>query len=147
MQKKILSFICRDNKFLALRNSPYKEHGGDFWFVVTGGVNEGESYNEAVKREIKEETNLDIKETLNLNWGSVYNWGEDTCEELNFISFAEQEEISLNEEHVEFQWLDLNDFVKRIKWDDNKEILKKVLEKALDKKLYFKGLEIKDYRK
>jgi len=34
-----------------------------------------------------------------------------------------------------------------MKWNDNKELLRKVLEKALDKKTHFKKFTIKDYRR
>src|SRR3989338_7059576 len=43
--------------------------------------------------------------------------------------------------------LSMTDCIERIKWDDDKDLLRKVLEKALNKKQYFKKQEIKDYRK
>ncbi len=105
MKKKILSFITDGNFFLALRNSPFepKKHGGDFWFVVTGGVEGKESFDEAAKREIREETNLEVKDIFPLNWGSVYEWGGEVCEEHNFISFVDRKKIILNEEHIEYE--------------------------------------------
>ncbi|MBS3086882.1 NUDIX domain-containing protein [Candidatus Pacearchaeota archaeon] len=145
MKQKILSFIVHDRKFLVLRNNPHPKHGGDFWFVVTGGVEKGENQVEAVKREVFEETGLIVNEIFDLNWGSVYKWEKDLCEELNFVSFVDSENIILNEEHTEHEWLNLDSFIDRIKWEDDKELLRKVLKKALNKKQYFKKQEIKDY--
>jgi len=49
MKNKILSFVVYKNEFLALRNKPSKQHGGDFWFVVTGEI-ENETSEKAVER-------------------------------------------------------------------------------------------------
>jgi len=132
MRKKILSFIFRKGKFLALRNNPHPEHGGDFWFVVTGSVEKGESNEDAVKREIKEEINLNTEKVIDLNQSSTYEWNGEQCKEENFLSFVKQGEISLNEENVEYRWLDLEDFVNLIRWDEDKNLLKEILRRALN---------------
>ena len=147
MKQKILSFVVYNKKFLALRNNPHPKHGGDFWFVVTGEVEEGEKQIDSVRREIIEETALICKEILPLNWGSIYNWRGNVYKELNFVSFVDSKKVKLNEEHLEFEWLNLDDFIKKIRWDDDKMLLKRVLKEALNKKQYFKEQEIKDYRK
>lgn len=147
MMEKILTFVVSDKKFLALRNNPHPKHGGDFWFVVTGGVKENETHEEAVAREILEETGLIAEEIIPLNWGSIYEWRGEECKEYNFISFVKPGNVSLNEEHIEYKWLNLGDFIERIKWDDNKNLLRNILIKALNKEQYFKKQEIKDYRK
>ena len=147
MKQKILSFIFDGKKFLALHSEPHEKHGEGGWFVVTGGVEDNESFEEAVKREVKEETNLDAVELLNLNWGSIYEWWDEVCEEMNFITFVNHGMVKLNEEHNKFEWLNIEEFIKIMKWDDDKNLLKEVLSKAINKKVYFKEKEIKDYRK
>ncbi|HOF44523.1 MAG TPA: NUDIX domain-containing protein [Candidatus Pacearchaeota archaeon] len=148
MNKKILAFVCDGKKFLLLRNNPKDpSHGGDYWFTVTGSVEADESIENAVRREVKEETNLNVSEILGLKWGSVYSWGGKDYSENNFLVFVKKEKVVLNEEHVDSEWLNLNDFIKRIKWDLNKEELKKVLKKAVNKELYFKKEKIDDFRK
>lgn len=147
MQKKILTFIIRNEKMLALFSEPHPKHGKGGWFVVTGGVENNETYEEAVAREVMEETGLTTKEIISLNWGSVYNWWDDVCEEHNFISFVDPGDILLNEEHSKYEWLGISEFIERIKWDDDKELLRKVLKKAFNKEKYFKEFETKDYRK
>ena len=147
MQRKILTFVVRNGKILALYSEHHPEHGEGGWFVVTGGVEANETREEAVAREVMEETGLITEEIMPLNWGSVYKWDGGVYEEHNFISFVDSADIVLNEEHNKFEWLDIDEFIERIKWDDDKELLKKVLEKALNKEQYFKKQEIKDYRK
>jgi len=151
MKHKILTFIYskKDNKFLTLRNNPHPNHGGDFWFVVTGGLEGAETHKEAAIREAKEETNLDLIETFNLNWSSIYEWGDELCRELNFLGFVEDvKNIKLDQEEVvEYKWLDLEEFIELIKWEDDKKILKQVLEKAIESRLHFQEDNIIDYRK
>lgn len=146
MQKKILTFVVSNGKFLALYSEPHPEHGEGGWFVVTGSLEKGETHKEAVAREISEETGLTTEEIVPLNWGSIYNWDDDLCEEHNFISFVKPGDVLLNEEHSKYQWLDIDDFIEKINWNDDKELLKQVLKKALNKKKHFKEFFFKDYR-
>jgi len=148
MNKKILAFICDGKKFLLLRNnSKDPTHGGDFWFTVTGSVEVDESIEETVKREIKEETNLEVSKIFNLNWGSIYSWHGEDHSENNFLAFVKKEKVILNEEHVDFEWLNLDDFIRKINWRLNKEELRKVLQKAIKRELFFKKEKIDDFRK
>lgn len=146
MKKQILSFIFDGEKFLALHSKSHEYHGSGGWFVVTGGVDEGESFEEAAIREVKEETNLDVVELLDLNWGSIYKWHDDICEENNFLGFVNSQDVVLNEEHDKFEWLDMDEFIQRIRWEDDKEVLTEVLKKAVDKLIYFDEKKVMDYR-
>ena len=148
MNKKILAFVSDGKKFLILRNN-FKDptHGGDYWFTVTGSMEKKESKKEAIKREIKEETNLDVKEIVDLNWASIYSWNGQDHKENNFLAFAKKGKIILNKEHIDFEWLELDNFVERINWGSDKNVLKKVLEKALKGEIIFKKEKIDDFRK
>ena len=148
MNKKILAFVCDGEKFLLLRNnSKDPAHGGDYWFTVTGSVEADEPIENAVKREVKEETNLEVFEIFYLKWGSVYSWGGKDHSENNFLTFVKQGEVVLNEEHVDSEWLNLDNFIEKINWDLNKDELKKVLQKAVKRELFFKKEKIDDFRK
>ncbi len=87
------------------------------------GVEENEDYEEAVSREIKEETGFAVEEIFPLNWGSIYNYRDEVCEEYNFVSFIKFDKITLNEEHSKYEWLNIDKFIEIIKWDDGKELL------------------------
>ena len=148
MKQKILSFVVCRGKFLALRNNSKNiKHGGDFWFTVTGSVEDKETVKDAVKREIKEETGLDVNEIFPLNWRSIYSWNNNDYEEENFIVFVNKCAVKLNEEYTEFKWLNIDEFIDIMKWDSNKRILKKVLELGLKRKNFFKKIKIEDFRK
>jgi len=128
-------------------NSKDPAHGGDYWFTITGSVEADESIEETVKREIKEETNLEVSKIFNLNWSSIYSWHKEYHSENNFLAFVKKEKVILNEEHVDFEWLNLDDFIRKINWRLNKEELRKVLQKAIKRELFFKKEKIDDFRK
>ena len=86
---------------------------------------------------MKEETNLNVNEVFSLNWSSTYIWNNEKCKELNFVSFVGSKKVELNEEHTEYKWLKLDEFIKLIRWDNDKKLLKKILKKALEKEKYF----------
>lgn len=148
MNKKILAFVCDGEKFLLLRNnSKDPSHGGDYWFTVTGSVEAGELIENAVRREVKEETNLNVSEIFDLKWGSIYSWGGEDHSENNFLAFVKKGKVMLNEEHIDYEWLNLDNFVNKVKWDLNKEELKQALQKAIKRKLLFNKEKIDDFRK
>lgn len=133
--KKILTFIInKNNELLLLHNNPEDPiHGGDIWYTVTGGVEDyDKSLEDAIKREIKEETNLDIISTkyLNINYKYTSRRGIE-CKEFVFISLVSDGNIILNEESIGYKWLDMDTFIKEIYWYGNKDELKKILKEAL----------------
>lgn len=145
---KILSFIVNDEKeLLLLKGSPNDpQFKKSLWYVVTGGCEEvDKTKEETVKREVKEETNLDIKKMIYLNWILKYNSLGNKCIEYVYISFVENKDITLNEENVDYQWCDINTFVDKIDWFGNKEILKSVLNKALKEEVLFENEQIDEF--
>jgi mutator protein MutT len=55
-----------------------KKRGGrvypDCWLIPGGGVEEGEAIEDAVRREVKEETGLDVQDITRLNFDEDYTW-------------------------------------------------------------------------
>lgn len=147
---KILSFIINENKELLLlkgsENDP--QFKKSFWYVVTGGCElEDNNKEDTVKREIKEETNLEALNMIYLNWIFIYKSLGKICTEYAYITFVKKEEIILNEESVNYKWCRLEDFINSINWFGDKVELKMVLEKAIKKKLYFKHEHIDNFLK
>ncbi len=149
MLNKILSFIVNEeNKILLLHNNPIDlKHGGDFWYTVTGGFEDYDKFAEdVVRREIKEETNLEVKETFYLNWIFKYKDKNLNCTEYVYISFVKNGEITLDEtENIEYVWCDLDDFVKRIRWFGDLELLKDVLASGMKRKRVFDIEKVESY--
>lgn len=133
--EKILSFIVNENKeLLLLKGSPNDlQFKKLIWYVVTGGCETVDMTKEdTVKREIKEETNLDVQKIIYLNWIFKYMSLGHKCVEYVYIAFVKNTNIILNEENLEYKWCNINNFVEKVDWFGNKTTLKTVLIKALN---------------
>lgn len=80
----VSAFILnKDNKVLLTHN---KSHGPDFWKLPQGGVELGESLEEAVKRELREELSSSAFSVLKQsNIEYKYDWPRDVQEKKGFI--------------------------------------------------------------
>ena len=93
----------KDNKILLLKRSviPFK----GLWHVIGGQVEENETLKEALRREFKEETSLDVKIGKIID-GRI----EETFDRVKIVVTFEiidvKGEITLNHENEEYEWFD-----------------------------------------
>jgi len=142
---KILSFVVNEkNEFLLLKGSPNDpQFKKSLWYVVTGGCEDiDKNFIDTVRREVLEETNLEVIDSVYLNWIFNYNSLGIECVERVYFSRVNSTKITLNEESIEYKWCDLNEFINMIDWFGKKEVLTKVLKEALLNNKYFKEQQI-----
>lgn len=109
-----------------------------FGMQLHGGREESDSsLEETVAREVKEETNLDVKKMKFLNWIFKYKSLGKECTEYVYFSIVKKQKIKLNEESIDYRWCNIDEFIKLIEWEGNKEELRNVLEYAMNGKLFF----------
>lgn len=101
-----------ENKFLVLiRNLNDKSRPGDF-DIPGGSLKNGELHEEALKREVTEETSLEISNIKPIIVNSSY----DKTENKYFIyigyeATAKTEHVIINpEEHANYEWMTVKDF-------------------------------------
>lgn len=138
--EKILTFIIDENDKLLLLQGSDKDpqFHKSLWYVVTGGKEDiDNSLEDTVSREVKEETNLDVEKSLYLNWIFKYDSLGESCVEYAYISKVKNTKIILNEESIDYKWLNIEEFIDQIDWFGNKENLKKVLYKAIEFSTYY----------
>ena len=64
--------ICKDTeKFMLLRRSK-KSTYPKTWTIVSGGIEKGEDVLDGIKRELKEETNIDSKDIIRIGFKKYY---------------------------------------------------------------------------
>lgn len=121
-QVEVIVFKIVDGKilFLLLKRT---EQRGRFWQPVTGGVHDGESLTDAVKRELLEETGIKdfvrIYNDIHSFEFNIEKYG--TLKEYVFgVRIADNIDAKLSSEHTEMKWCSLDEALNLLKYDSNK---------------------------
>lgn len=117
-------------KLLLLKPNPEPNLTYDY-YVITGGVEDGESIEQAAKRETYEEIGIEPLSINNLKFLMSYR-NKDTGDEVAEHCFAAQVDnsnIVLNQEHIDFRWFSIREFEEKIWWTDSRDILNEILKK------------------
>lgn len=106
MIEVVAGIIYKEDKFLIAQRNLKKSQGG-FWEFPGGKVEQGETYEEALKREIKEEFDADIevKEYVGEN---VHHYPEKDIKLLFYKAELLSNTIKLLE-HEDFRWITKED--------------------------------------
>lgn len=102
-----------------------------FWQPITGGIESGESPEEACLREIKEETGL-VLACSNLTSLGDFTVKIDenlTIHKNLFLVLTEQKEIQISDEHVGAQWVALDKVSSQLYWPSNQATFEIISEK------------------
>ncbi|MFA5763315.1 MAG: NUDIX domain-containing protein [archaeon] len=128
----------KEYEFLLLKRIPAK---GGFWQPISGGIEtEDKSILDSAYREIKEEANISKNEVINVlenvhyfEMNKHYLTGEPTPLRKEYVFGFEVNpnlKISLDkniyQEHEETKWVSLEEALKLLKWDNNKDGFKKL---------------------
>jgi 8-oxo-dGTP pyrophosphatase MutT (NUDIX family) len=108
----------------------YERNGRKHWDFSKGHRELGESPQEAVRREIKEETGL-----TQLDFASGFeekihfmfrNAGELVSKDATFfIARTSEEKLTLSSEHADIQWLSYEEALERLTFKNSKDVLQK----------------------
>lgn len=103
------AFIRKGDKFLIVKRGPNK-HQPLTWALPSGKLEEGETPDEAIIREVFEETSITInKENLEYHYSKLYDFSEDgyNTEYNVFSASVPLDTISIiqPEEHIEHRWV------------------------------------------
>ena len=102
-----------EGNFLLVRESPEKyPEKGSIWDMPGGRIEPGVPYLDSLKREIKEETGLDLKKEVRLIAAQdILKVPGRHVIRLTFIGEIEGEP-QISEDHTEFGWFDINEIRK-----------------------------------
>lgn len=101
----------KDGKILILKRSAGDDHLPEVWETVGGGMDAEETPQEALQREIKEETGLEVSVQEPFN---VFTFRKQTGEfkiGITFLCDTEDDTVVLSHEHSEYRWIEPKDFV------------------------------------
>lgn len=109
----VLVLIYTKNKDILILK---KNNGKDMWQSVTGSINDGESVDDAAKREVYEETGLNTDNIINCNKQYIFEIYEmwrykyddnvtHNTEHVFLLELEERKDIVIDkEEHVSYEW-------------------------------------------
>lgn len=102
----------------------------EFWGFTKGNVEKGETPEATALREAAEETGLkDIKIMpgfkQKINWFYRREGNLISKEAIYFLGETKTEKVIISEEHLGFAWLDFEESLNKLKFKDDKELLKK----------------------
>jgi len=125
----------KGREYLMLHRSP--ENGG-FWQSLTGGLEDGESFDAALLRELKEEIDLAPLRVTRLleirQFKHRFNgvpWAITEC--MFGVELSPESVVTLSKEHTEHSWCTLTEALALLTWDGNKNSLR-LLDDYLDGK-------------
>jgi len=105
------------DSYLLLKRSEAKDYAAGAWECVTGRVDQGEGFEQALHREIKEETGLEIEPVFILGTTRFYRGKQRPENELVGIIYCclpvdetgticpEKPAIRMSAEHSQYRWL------------------------------------------
>jgi dATP pyrophosphohydrolase len=125
--------IGTEIQYLLLKRTPEKE---DFWQPVTGGLEEGETRVEALRREVWEETGISNAANIieNVDYfeysDAHFIEGYDFIKEYVFgVKVDPNERVTIDgKEHSKFRWCSFQEALELLKWDENKKALSRLNE-------------------
>ena len=102
-----------------------------FWQPITGGIESGESPEEACLREIKEETGLLLHRSTLTGLGDFMVKIDEnlTIHKNLFLVLTEQKAIQISDEHVGAQWVALDKVSSQLYWPSNQATFEIITEK------------------
>lgn len=113
-------------EFLLFKRAKGKIYQGQ-WRMTGGKVESGETYWQAALRELKEETGLTPVQFWTIpSVNTFYEHKSDTVHHIPaFAAQLQMDQIpDLDDEHTEYEWLTLEQAVKRISWPEQRRLLK-----------------------
>lgn len=109
------AFINCKSKILIVRESKNYAEGtsSGFFDVVGGRVNPGERFDTCLKREVKEETGLDVRLACPFfvgEWWPFVKGEQWQIVGIFFECFSDSQSVILSNDHDEYKWIDPKNF-------------------------------------
>jgi 8-oxo-dGTP diphosphatase len=108
-----LIYDSRTERYLLLKRSSEKDFGAGNWECVTGRVDQGEGFEDALYREVREEVGLDVRAAFIIGTTHFYRGEKRPENELLGVVYCcevvRETAVQLSQEHSEYRWVTLED--------------------------------------
>ncbi len=119
-------YRIKDSKIELLLLKPNPEPNLSYdYYVITGGVEKQETFMQAAIRETAEEIGIRPSKVIELEETITYINHSNNMEILEkcFASQIDHSDLVLNEEHIGYKWVSIEDFIDMIWWKGSKDKL------------------------
>ena len=108
--------IIKDSKILVTRRAFEREHAGGEWEILSGRVNQNETLEDAVKREVKEEIALEVEVIQPINTWHFYRGPEKVEHQgITFLcKYLSGEVVLEKDEQIDYKWATVEEAEKLI---------------------------------
>jgi dATP pyrophosphohydrolase len=127
MRREVLIHVRRGAEFLVTHRSP---DGGGYWHTIAGGVEPGEAWEAAARRELREETGHDAEALEALGAFSYVpeTWEDAGDEPVDVHAFLVDVqagwEPELDHEHDDYRWCSRDDAMELLFWPEPAALLR-----------------------
>ncbi|MFO0703128.1 MAG: NUDIX domain-containing protein [Patescibacteria group bacterium] len=131
LQKVVVFHPKKKDLFLAMKRPETAKSRPSCWDLPGGNVTYGERHDVSLRREIVEETSLEVSEMTPVH--VITNYDEINKIYYLFIGYKAQaisEEIHLSREHTEYKWVDQKEFLELKSADYLQDHVMKVFEQV-----------------
>ena len=143
MDKTVLIYLKKDNKYLMLlRNKKENDLNEGKWIGIGGHIEQNETTEEALIREVKEETNLDL---ISYKSRGYIHFINDEYEEIMYLFTSDNFEGNLIEcNEGTLKWIDEKDILNLNLWEGDRIFLPTLLykEEEIKLELIYKGKKL-----
>lgn len=125
----------QSDRYLLLRRSAEKDYAAGVWECVTGRVDQGEGFEDALRREVREELGVDVEIELILGTTHFYR-GEPRPENeliglVCLCSLGSPDGVRISAEHSEARWLSAKEAFEMLDAGDaSTQWIRRVLQRA-----------------
>ena len=128
IERTVICYIIKDNQVLMLyRNKKEHDINKNKWIGVGGHIENGEEPIDAIIREVKEETNLDIircEKRANI----IFHFGEHIEFMHVFVCLEFKGEINYDCNEGELKWINISDVYSLPIWEGDVLFLKRIFD-------------------
>jgi len=127
VNREVLIHVRRGDEFLVAHRSP---DSGAFWHTIAGGVEPGEEWEEAARRELREETGLEVQALVVLGEFSYTPeaWEGSAGEPIEVHAFLVDVpadwEPELDHEHDGYRWCSRAEATELLFWPEPADLLR-----------------------